>query len=143
MLRHGGRLALATWGAAERNPFFGLLAMRLVERGHLEPPEPPPAPGPFSLPDGEHVEALLRGAGFAEVRTEEVPVRFAVPSVGEYLSLTADTAGPIALALQGLEAAERAGIEEDIEEALEPFASRSGYELPGVALCAMGCEGGA
>ena len=139
VLRHGGRLALATWGAAERNPFFGLLAMRLVERGHLEPPEPLPAPGPFSLPDGEHVEALLRGAGFTEVRTEEVPVRFAVPGVGEYLSLTADTAGPIALALQGLEAAERAGIEEDIEDALEPFASRSGYELPGVALCAMGC----
>ena len=71
----GGRLALAVWGALERNPFFGIVGMSLGRRGHLPPPEPPPAPGPFSMASAERTAALLEGAGFSEVRTEEVPVR--------------------------------------------------------------------
>ena len=39
VLRPGGRLALAVWGAPERNPFFAVIAMPLVQRGHLPPPE--------------------------------------------------------------------------------------------------------
>ena len=46
VLRPGGRLALAVWGALERNPFFAIIGISLVQRGHLPPPEPPPAPGP-------------------------------------------------------------------------------------------------
>ena len=46
--------------------------------------------------------ALLEGAGFAGVRTEEVPVRFAVADVDDYLSLISDTAGPLGLALRAL-----------------------------------------
>ena len=45
VLRPGGRLTLAVWGALERNPFFGIIAVTLVQRGYIAPPEPPPAPG--------------------------------------------------------------------------------------------------
>jgi ubiquinone/menaquinone biosynthesis C-methylase UbiE len=38
VLRPGGRLALAVWGAPDRNPFFTVIAAILVERGHLPPP---------------------------------------------------------------------------------------------------------
>ena len=64
-------------------------------------------------------------------------MRFVVPDVDEYLDLIADTAGPFALALQGLEEADRAAIEADVEDAFRPFASDKGYEVPGVALCAV------
>ena len=137
VLRPGGRLTLAVWGALERNPFFGTIAVSLVQRGHIDPPEPPPAPGPFSLASAERTEALLRGGGFAEARTEEVPVRFVLPDVDEYLNLIADTAGPLALALRGLEEADRAAIKADVEDAFRRFASAEGYEVPGVALCAV------
>jgi ubiquinone/menaquinone biosynthesis C-methylase UbiE len=40
VLRPGGRLVLAVWGAPERNPFFSIMAMNLVQRGHIPPPEP-------------------------------------------------------------------------------------------------------
>jgi SAM-dependent methyltransferase len=106
----GGRLALAVWGAPERNPFPTIIAVSLVQRGHLPPPEPPPSPGPFGMANAERTTELLRGAGFAEVRTEEVPVRLAVPDVDEYMALVADTAGPIALALRGLSEADRAQV---------------------------------
>ena len=137
VLRPGGRLTLTVWGALERNPFFAIIAISLIQRGHIPPPEPPPAPGPFSMASAERVEGLLRGAGFAEVRTEEVLGRFVIPDVDEYLSVIADTAGPIALALRGLAESDRAAVKTDVEDSLRRFAAGDGYELPCVALCAV------
>ncbi len=137
VLRPGGRLSLAVWGAPERNPFFAAIAVNLVELGHIPPPEPPPAPGIFSMASEERTRALLEGAGFAEVRTEEIPVRFTFADVDEYLAFVADTAGPIAIALRGLPDDEREGIKPRLEEAFAPFATDGGYELPGVTLAAV------
>ena len=137
VLRPGGRLTLAVRGALERNPFFAIVAISLVQRGHIPPPEPPPAPGPFSMASPQRVEGLLRGAAFTEVRTEEVPGRFVIPDVDEYLSVIADTAGPIALALRGLAESDRAAVKAEVEDSLRRFAAGDGYELPGVALCAV------
>jgi SAM-dependent methyltransferase len=137
VLRPGGRLTLAVWGSPERNPFFGIIAISLVQRGHISPPEPPPAPGIFSMASADRTTQLLEGAGFSEVRTEEVPGRFALPSADEYLSVIADTAGPIALALRGLPEAERNAVKADVEGSLERFAAKDGYEIPAVALCAV------
>jgi SAM-dependent methyltransferase len=136
VLRPGGRLALAVWGALERNPLFAIAGISLTQRGRIPPPPPPPAPGPFSMAEPARVEALLRAASFAEVRTEELTGSSKVADVDEYLSLIADTAGPIALALQDLAEDDRAVIRSDVEDSLGRFAVDYGYELPCVALCA-------
>lgn len=47
------------------------------------------------------------------------------------------TAGPLGLALRGLPAAARAEVRAEIEDSLGRFAAADGYELPGVALCAV------
>ncbi len=138
VLRPGGRLALAVWGAMERNPFFAIAGISLVQRGHLPMPPPPPAPGPFSLADPERTEGLLRDAGFTDVRNEEVPLRFPVADADAYLAFIGDTAGPIALALQALGQEDRAEVRGDVEDSLGRFAADGGgYELPAVALCAV------
>jgi len=137
VLRPGGRLTMAVWGAPERNPFFGIIAISLIQHGHIDPPEPPPAPGIFSMASAERTSELLRGAGFTEVRTEEVPGRFALRDVDEYLDLIADTAGPIALVLRGLPEGERTAIKTEVEDSFARFASEDCYELPCVALCAV------
>jgi ubiquinone/menaquinone biosynthesis C-methylase UbiE len=136
VLRPGGRLALAVWGAQERNPFFVTIAISLVQHGHLPMPEPP-GPPVFSMASAERTTALLEGAGFAEVRTEQVAVQFETPDVDEYLSVIADTAGPLGLALRGLSDSERAAVKADVEDVFPRFAAESGYEIPGVALCAV------
>ena len=135
VLRPGGRLVLAVWSAPERNPFFSIVAMTLVDRGHMPPPSPD-RPSPFSLASEEWMRALLERAGFEAVRTEEVPVRFSFDDIDEYLSITADTAGPIGLALRGLSEAEREALKARLEEGFAGFAGDAGYELPGVALAA-------
>jgi ubiquinone/menaquinone biosynthesis C-methylase UbiE len=137
VLRPGGRLALAVWGTAEQNPFFVTIAVSLVQRGHLPLPEPPPAPGPFSMASSERTEGLLRRAGFAEVRTEEVAGRFVASDADEYLSVIADTAGPIGLTLRGLAEPDRAAVNADVEKSLRRFAADGGYEIPCLALCAV------
>ena len=137
VLRPDGRLALAVWGTLEQNPFFAIAGISLGKRGHIPPPEPPPAPGAFSMASPERTTELLHDAGFVEVRTERVPVRFRVPDVDGYVDLLADTAGPLGLVLRGLPAAARAEVRAEIEDSLGRFAAADGYELPGVALCAV------
>jgi SAM-dependent methyltransferase len=136
VLRPGGRLALSVWGAPERNPWASIGGMILVERGHMPPPEPE-APGVFSMASEERTGALLDGAGFRSVRTEEVPVHFAFRDLDDYEQWVIDVAGPFAMVLRGLPEEERDVLRARLREAFVPFATNSGYDLPGVALCAI------
>jgi ubiquinone/menaquinone biosynthesis C-methylase UbiE len=136
VLRPGGRLALAVWGTMEQNPFFTIVAITLVQHGHLPPPEPS-GPPVFSMASAERTQDLLERAGFSELRTEEVPVRAELPDAQEYLSLIQETAGPLGLALQELSEADREVVRADVEDSLGRFATEEGYVLPGSALCAV------
>ncbi len=64
-------------------------------------------------------------------------MRFVVPDVDGYVSLIADTAGPLALVIRALPAGELAAVKKDVEDAFPRFAVEDRYELPGVALCAV------
>ena len=108
----------------------------LVQSGHLEPPDPD-GPGLFSMASVERTRALLDAAGFAQVRTEEIPVTFEIPDIDEYLAFIADAAGSIAFAVRGLSDADREAIKAQVETAFERFAGRGGYEIPGTVLCAV------
>jgi ubiquinone/menaquinone biosynthesis C-methylase UbiE len=133
VLRPGGRLVLAVWGAPVGNPWIAIVANALAERGDAPQPE---SAAPFSLASAAHTSELLRGAGFGKVRAEDVPMRLTMPDVDEYLAFIADTAGPTALAIRDLPDAERAGVRADVARSLARFSVGDGYELPGIALCA-------
>jgi ubiquinone/menaquinone biosynthesis C-methylase UbiE len=135
VLRPGGRLALAVWGAPERNPWATIGFGLLIERGHMPPPEPG-APSPFAMASEEQTRALLAGAGFTAVHTEEVPVRFTFRDIDEYTTYATDTGGPAALVLRGLPEDEREALKTQLGAAFAPFGAAVGYEIPGVALCA-------
>jgi SAM-dependent methyltransferase len=136
VLRPGGRLALSVWGTPERNPWASIGGRILIERGHMRPPEPG-TPGVFSMASREHTQALLEGAGFTTIRTEEVPVRFSFRDVDEYDRWVTEVAGPFAMVVLGLPEREREALKTQLRAAFAPFATDGGYELPGVALCAV------
>jgi hypothetical protein len=136
VLRPGGRLALAVWSAAERNPWVSIAGRMFVARGHVPPPEPG-TPGMFTMADEERTQALLEEAGFRNMRTEEVPVRFSFRDVDEYVERSVDTGGMFATVWNEASEDEREAMKDEIRDAFAPFAVDGGYELPGVALCAV------
>jgi SAM-dependent methyltransferase len=136
VLRPSGRLALSVWGAPERNPWASVAGMILVERGHMPRPEPG-ASGVFSMASEQRTRALLGGARFRSVRTDAVPVRFAFDALEEYEQWLVDVGGPIAMLVRGLREDERELLRARLREAFVPYAADGGYELPGVALCAV------
>jgi SAM-dependent methyltransferase len=136
VLRPGGRLALSVWSAPERNPWASIGGRILVERGHMPPPEPG-APGIFSMASEERTRGLLEGAGFTAVRTEEIPVRFGFRDLDDYERWVREVAGAFAMVVRRLSEQEREALKAQLGEAFAPFAADGGYELPGVALCAV------
>jgi SAM-dependent methyltransferase len=136
VLRPRGRLALSVWSAPERNPWASIGGRILVERGHIPPPEPA-APGVFSMASEQRTRALLDGARFTSVRTEEVPVRFAFRALDDYEQWVIDVGGALAIVLRALPEDEREVLRARLREAFVPFATDRGYELPGAALCAV------
>ena len=135
VLRPGGRVALAVWREAERNPWISIVGRLLLERGHVPPPEPG-APGMFTMAREERVRELLAGARLEVLRVEDVPVRFVYPSLDEYVVRAQDTGGVFARVWREISEPERRELESLLEEAFAPYAVDGGYELPGISLCA-------
>jgi SAM-dependent methyltransferase len=94
----------------------------LVADGHIAPPEPE-APGVFSLASEERTQAILDGAGFGSVRTEEVPVRFAFRDLADYERWVLDVTGPFAVVVRGLPEDERELLRARLTEAFRPFSA--------------------
>ena len=106
VLRPGGRVALAVWGARERNPWLGLV-LDAVSAQIGAPVPPPGVPSPFSLGDAGRVAALLADAGLSDVVVSELPTPLRAGSFEEWWSRTSTLAGPLAKVLASLpEAAE-------------------------------------
>jgi SAM-dependent methyltransferase len=123
VLRPTGRLALSVWGAPERNPWASIGGKILVERGHMPPPEPG-APGVFSMASEERTRALLDGAGFSSVHTDEVPVRFGFRALEDYEQWVIDVGGPFAMLVRGLPEDEREVLRAWLREAFVPVRRR-------------------
>jgi SAM-dependent methyltransferase len=135
VLRPGGRVALAVWREADRNPWISIIGRMLLERGHVPPPEPG-APGMFTMARDERVRELLEDAGLTVRRLEEVPVLFVYESLDDYIRRARDTGGNFAKVWREVSDAERAEMESLLAGAFEPYAVDDGYEFPGLALCA-------
>jgi SAM-dependent methyltransferase len=135
VLRPGGTLALATWAPAKRNPWATAYGPVLIDRGLQEPPAPG-EPGQFALSEPERIEELVRGAGFAEIEVEEVPVEYRFAAWEDYRRVINSLAASLRAVLEGLEDDVRAEVDDAARARIEHFRGDDGYVIPGVALVA-------
>ena len=135
VLRLGGRLAFAVFTRPGENPWGSLPAGVLVKRGHMPPPEAG-APGLFALADQGRLSRILAGAGFSDVRFQEVAFtwRFADPDA--FWMFLNEAAGAITIVLDRLDDDERLRVRQEICERVEAFDGPNGLELRGVSLVA-------
>jgi SAM-dependent methyltransferase len=130
VLRAGGPLAFAVWAEPAGNPWVVVPAGVMMERGHMEPPEPD-GPGMFSLAGREKVEDALAAAGLELVDFENIEVLHHYPDRDEMWRRISTVMGPLARVLAQVAGDERDAIRKSIEERAEPFRNGDAYDLPG------------
>lgn len=137
VLRPGGRLALATWTAAERNPFAAIPRRALVEAGLVDGFEAP-GPGMFDLGSEALVRELLEEAGLMDVRVEELELAIPYEDLDDYWTATAAMSGAFGELVATLDARQTEDLRARIAAAITPFAvpGEARFRLPGVALLA-------
>ena len=98
-----------TWGTREANPWLGLVLDAVGEQFGV--PFPPPGiPGPFSLSDPVLLEDALRAGGLDDVEVVTVATPMQRASLEAWWELVPQLAGPLAVALAGMEDEVRAAI---------------------------------
>jgi ubiquinone/menaquinone biosynthesis C-methylase UbiE len=135
VLRATGRVAVAVWGPPQENPWLGVVfeAVRSVT-GMIVPP--PGMPGPFALQDQSRLHDVLAGAGFVDIVIERVPTPVLAPSFEKWWARTSALAGPLSALLARLDAPTSDALQEKLRQAVAPYTSSSGLELPGLTLVA-------
>lgn len=112
VLRPGGRLVLAVWGEAGKNPWLSNLLAAVMS--HFSAPAPEPGtPGPFSLGDPAHLRDLLDRAGLTEVEVEEIETEQAYESADAWWEKLLGVGGPLKAVLDPLPEAELNAIRDD------------------------------
>jgi SAM-dependent methyltransferase len=140
-LKPAGRVALSTWGPAERCPFFGI-AVQIMMR-HIEvPPPDPSAPGPFALHTPEMLTNILEAAGFTSV--EAVAFESSVleaESPAAYWDLICEVAGPLVPLMASLPIEVRQAIRDDAIKTYGELSPDGPVKLGGEYLVAAGIKG--
>jgi len=137
VLRPAGRAAVAVWGPRERNPWLGLVFDAVSDQ--LGAPVPPPGiPGPFSLSDADALAGLLIDAGLSEVTVRELSVPLQADSFEAWWARTSSLAGPLSKLLGSLPADATQALRTRLRAAVNPCATPTGLEFPGVSLLATG-----
>jgi ubiquinone/menaquinone biosynthesis C-methylase UbiE len=137
VLRPGGRLALAAWSTAERNPFTAIPRRTLVDAGLVDGFELAAGPTMFDLADESKLRELLEDAGFAEVVIEQLPLAMPYDDVEDYIAATSDLSPAFADTVTPLNARQREDLVERLTAATAPFAAPDGsLAMPALALVA-------
>ena len=132
-LRPRGRIGWAVWGPLQDNPwmFLPTLAAAPVLGAELSLPGPG-EPGPFSLSDPGHVTGLLEGAGFDDIRVEEVEGAREISEehTDEDVRMLFEV-GPLGDAYTAADEPTRQAAVDAVVDALEPHRDGAGWRLPG------------
>jgi SAM-dependent methyltransferase len=119
VLRPGGRVALAAWDTAERNPWLTRIGAVMVERGLMQR-EPPDTPGPLAFSAPGRIEELLHAA-----------------SLDAWWEHAVQTSGRISELVAGLSPAEHYELRDAVDAAYAEFVTADGaVAIPGRTLVA-------
>jgi ubiquinone/menaquinone biosynthesis C-methylase UbiE len=119
VLRSGGAYATMTWDRREANPWLGLV-LDAVGAQFGVPFPPPSVRGPFSLADSGVLASVLRDGGLHEVTVEAMSTPVHAGSLDDWWVRVPQLAGPLAIALEGMEA--------NVRDAIGERAKQSGAE---------------
>jgi ubiquinone/menaquinone biosynthesis C-methylase UbiE len=138
VLKPGGRIAVAVWHFAERNPFHYTVA-KVVERYVESTPPVPDSPDAFRYASPGKLQAVLSEAGVAA--TSERLLRFSIEasiSVEKFWTLRSEMSEKLRTKIAVLSKPQIAALQREVIEALTPYSSDRGISFPAEVLIVSG-----
>ena len=128
VLRPGGGYAAMTWGARALNPWLGLVLDSVGEQFGVPFP-PPNIRGPFSLGDPKLLRSALQDGGLTDIKIEVIDTPMHADSLDAWWKRVPKLAGPLAIALAGMDPDVRAQIAQRAIAAGASASHRDGDEI--------------
>jgi ubiquinone/menaquinone biosynthesis C-methylase UbiE len=138
VLKPGGRISMAVWHFAERNPFHYSLS-QVVERYVDSPPPAPDSPEPFRFAAPGKLLAVFSNAG--AVAASERLLRFAIRapiSVEDYWAIRSEMSEKLRTKLAMLSEEKLAELKLEVLEALGPHSANGVVSFPAEVLIVSG-----
>lgn len=124
-LAPGGRVALAVWSDAARNPWAALPMQAVMAHLGASPP-PPGGPGLWALADEQRLTGMLQNAGLGDARIERLDDEVLYGSIDEWFEQTSRLAGPLRVLLAGMDSEGREQIKQRMADSAEPYRQPDG-----------------
>src|ERR1700730_18473787 len=138
VLKPGGRVAIAVWHFAEKNPFHYSVS-QVVER-YVAPPAPvPDSPDPFRFAEPGKLLTIVSSAGAAA--TSERLLRFTIRaqiSVEDFWALRSEMSEKLRAKLATLSKEQMAKLKREVLEALGAYSADSAMSFPAEVLIVSG-----
>jgi ubiquinone/menaquinone biosynthesis C-methylase UbiE len=125
-----GRVALSTWEAPERSPFFAALLGAIADAQVPPPSEVPPGPSFFQFADEAAFQNLLRSAGFAQVSVVTISVEFPLDSADDLITALADGTVRTGALLRAADDRQRRAMGASLDDRLEEWRRGDRYVVP-------------
>jgi len=125
VLRPGGRLVLAVWDRAGRNPWLSTIFDATMNQLDAAPPQPG-APGPFALGDTAHLRQMLEGTGLIGIDVIEIEAEQTYDSLEGWWEQIRAVSGPLAALLDALPPPDAEAVREAALGAAQRYVESSG-----------------
>jgi SAM-dependent methyltransferase len=140
VLKPGGRIAMAVWHFAERNPFHHVV-WQIVERYVDSPPPAPDLPDAFHFAEPGKLQAVFTsaGAGGVSERLLRFPMRASLSPEG-FWTLRYEMSDKLRSKLALLSTQQVADLRREVVEAFLAYSSGNGIEFSAEIIIASGCR---
>lgn len=138
VLKPGGRVAMAVWHFAEKNPFFYVVS-QVVDRYVDSPPPDADSPDAFRFANPGKLQAVLSNAGATAI--SERLLRFSIEasiSVEDFWTLRSEMSEKLRTRLAMLSKQQVAKLKRDVVEALSVYSTDRGISFPTEVLIVSG-----
>jgi len=138
VLKPGGRVAIAVWHFAEKNPFHYSVS-QVVERYVASPAPVPDSPDPFRFAEPGKLLTIVSSAGAAA--TSERLLRFTIRaqiSVEDFWALRSEMSEKLRAKLATLSKEQMAKLKREVLEALGAYSADSAMSFPAEVLIVSG-----
>src|SRR5690242_3625159 len=140
VLKPGGKLALAVWHFAERNPFHTSLS-RVIDRYVESPPLAPDAPDAFRFAGPGKLLKILHEAGVADARERLLPFTIQAPmSAEDFLELRLEISEKLRQKIASLPDLQRAEAKRQALASLREFSTPHGMTFAAEILLLTGAK---